>query len=298
MILVAGEILFDIFPDSRRIGGAPFNFAYHLKQLGHDVRFVSRVGKDDLGTEILGFLEAHEFDIRDIQIDSDLPTGRVDITLHSDGSHDFTIAQNTAYDRLCIEGRLEELSCAPWQMFYTGTLIQRNTNNARVIRQILESKPEGAQCFCDINLRPGCYTAGSIQTCLAQADILKINDAEFHEVTDHDCKEVTLDESISQLMASYSFEHVILTKGRQGSQWFTGQSSFTGPVPEMDHGLRDTVGAGDAYAAMAAAGILNRLPPEKTMLLAQEFAGRICGIQGAIPEDPGMYPYFKRRLIP
>ena len=79
MILVIGEILFDTFPDYRRIGGAPFNFAFHLKKLGFPVEFVSRVGRDARGDEILHFLEQHGFDTGYIQVDPILPTGRVDI---------------------------------------------------------------------------------------------------------------------------------------------------------------------------------------------------------------------------
>ena len=96
MILVIGEILFDEFPDYRRLGGAPFNFAYHLKNFGFDVRFISRIGMDDAGREILHKLELARFDLDDIQVDDVRPTGSVNVQLDKSGAPQFDIIAEVA----------------------------------------------------------------------------------------------------------------------------------------------------------------------------------------------------------
>jgi len=98
MVLVLGEILFDIFPQYRRIGGAPFNFAFHLKKLGVPVRFISCVGEDEPGQRILEFLNSHGFALEDIKIDANHPSGRVLVRLDGRGMPEFDILPDVAYD--------------------------------------------------------------------------------------------------------------------------------------------------------------------------------------------------------
>jgi fructokinase len=86
VILVIGEILFDAFPNYRRLGGAPFNFAYHLKNFGFNVRFISRKGMDDAGQEILHKLEWARFNLDDIRVDDVHPTGSINVRLNDSGA--------------------------------------------------------------------------------------------------------------------------------------------------------------------------------------------------------------------
>ncbi|MCF6249229.1 MAG: PfkB family carbohydrate kinase [Desulfobacula sp.] len=295
MILVLGEILFDIFPDGKRLGGAPFNFAFHLKSLGFDVRFVSRVGQDHLGKEILSFLAINKFDTRDIQIDPDHPTGTVNVNLNPDGSHKFCIAANTAYDHMVYNDRLKRMSERNWRFFYTGTLIQRNQNNVQLVEKVLANKASSAQCFCDINLRPGCYTTKAIRSSLRQADALKINEEELDEIMGGKNGDETY-ERVRYLMEKYSLNLVILTQGAGGSQWFLPDTHLINQVLDNKSVIEDTVGAGDAYAAMAVAGLMKGLSSKNIMDFAEEFAGFICRIKGALPDDMSIYQEFKRRL--
>jgi fructokinase len=98
VILVIGEILFDVFPNYMRLGGAPFNFAYHLKNFGFDVRFISRIGRDDAGREILHRLELARFDLKYIQVDDVHPIGSVNVQLDKNGALKFDIISDVAYD--------------------------------------------------------------------------------------------------------------------------------------------------------------------------------------------------------
>jgi fructokinase len=295
MILVLGEILFDLFPHHRRIGGAPFNFAFHLKKLGFPVRFVSRVGADALGREILYFLGQHLFDLKDIQTDPCHDTGTVQVTM-SDRDHTFTILPDTAWAHIAFDERLVTLLQQPWELIYFGSLVQYSENGFRLIQQVMNQKKNSTKIFCDINLRPDSYNQTIIKASLAAADILKLNQDELKKISSEMMTEGdTVEDIMDQLMQSHELELMILTLGSQGSQWvFQGKKYKCGMVPQT--AIVDTVGAGDAYAAMSAAGQLKELPIETIMGLASEFAGYICTIKGALPPDEQIYHEFKKRL--
>jgi fructokinase len=139
MILALGEILFDVFPDYRRLGGAPFNFAFHLKQLGFPVRFVSRVGKDRNGKEIRAAVKAHGFSPADLQIDSRYATGTVAVSLNDTGVPTFDILPNVAYDYIdftpAVGSLLEDCT-----LIYFGTLIQRTERGFKNLQNILSAR--------------------------------------------------------------------------------------------------------------------------------------------------------------
>ncbi|MFO7751498.1 MAG: PfkB family carbohydrate kinase [Desulfobacteraceae bacterium] len=295
MILVAGEILFDVFPEYRRIGGAPFNFAFHLKKLGFDVRFVSRVGRDDRGKEILDFLKAHDFSLEDIQIDPDHETGSVEVKIDSTGGHDFDIKTDAAYDYLEFTDHVKRLAGENAGLIYFGTMVQRTDKGFRTLQRILENRGEFATAFLDINLRPRCYTRSTIEESLRAADILKLNLEELVHITGGAEDESLRGPAVESLMKEYSIQHVILTKGENGSELFSGKNRFT-EEPKDESRIADTVGAGDAYAAVAAAGFLTGLPEERIILLAGSFAGRICGIKGALPDTDDFYDQLKREI--
>jgi len=249
MILVIGEILFDLFPTYKRIGGAPFNFAFHLKGLGFPVRFISRVGNDTLGKEILNFLEQNKFNTDDIQKDPDHATGTVNITLDKKGNHTFSIISNTAYDHITFDDHMEALCHSPWDLLYFGTLIQRTRNGAHLVQKVLSKKQGKAVGFCDINLRPGCYTKPTLAASLRAADILKLNQEELEEISGSKERNQTLGEQVTQLIKTHSLDLVILTLGERGSQWFTKKRCHKA-LATKNQPIIDTVGAGDAYAAM------------------------------------------------
>jgi len=295
MILVIGEILYDLFPSYKRIGGAPFNFAFHLKKLGFDVRFVSRVGKDDLGRGILNFIVSHGFDPSDIQRDDTAPTGQVVVAMAGDGSHSFSIIENTAYDRIEFDGRLRKHCASMPELFYFGTLTQRTPQGHNLIQTVLDDLPPGTRKFCDINLRPGCWTRPVVDTSMGSADILKLSHEEL-DVLNPDTS-FPLEDRAGALITEPGPKRVILTRGEKGSIWVSAQGTVHSAQGERRPlKLADTVGAGDAYAAMAAAAQLSGLGDEQAMALAHEFATGICEIQGALPLDQNFYTPFLPRL--
>ena len=178
MILVIGEILFDLFGNNKKLGGAPFNFAFHLKKLGFQVRFVSRVGEDALGREILYFLKQHQFDLTDIQIDPNHDTGTVKVTMSHEG-HAFTITPDTAWAHLVFDRGLSTLLQQYCDLLYFGSLIQHSKKGITLIQKVMSQKQSGTTVFCDLNLRPGFYGPGVIKAALRASDILKLSREEW-----------------------------------------------------------------------------------------------------------------------
>ena len=139
MIIVIGEILIDIFDDYQRIGGAPFNFAFHLKQLGIPVRFLTRVGDDADGEKILDLMRKHQFDLNDVQIDPRHPTGTVRVTLDNQGVPKFDIVIDVAYDYIDLAG-FASLESQTADMIYFGSLSQRGDYLFKQIHGFVQNK--------------------------------------------------------------------------------------------------------------------------------------------------------------
>lgn len=295
MFLVIGEILFDIFPRGKCIGGAPFNFAFHLKQLDFPVRFVSRVGSDQNGEEILTFLADHGFDKRDIQIDADHGTGIVKVETANGEGHNFTIIQDKAYDYIDYDIIRKQCFYPDLRMIYFGSLIQRRESSASEFKKIMRQKPQHATTFCDINLRPACYTQQAVKSSLQMADTIKLNQDEFGKISSWFLNDGSLENRVCQLIDLYQIETVILTMGDQASHWFHHYKHYEKPIAKVQR-IVDTVGAGDAYAAVCAAGIVGRLPVEKITALAAQFASHICQSEGALPEDSSIYQPLAKKL--
>jgi len=292
VILVIGEILFDVFPNYRRLGGAPFNFAHHLKNFGFNVRFVSRIGMDDSGKEILHKLELARFNLDDIQVDSDHMTGSVKVRLDKSGAPQFDIVPDVAYDYIEFipPYHLDLINKA--RIIYFGSLVQRTKSGCENLQAFISRNSAETLNFYDINLRPGCYNHDIIEKSLLKTDILKLNTGELEELRKLLPAKIGKDRFVHQLMETYSIRTVSLTKGERGSEWFTNHGSFTADSTRAIK-VVDSVGAGDAYAAMLAAGLLRNWPPQEILQRASLFASRICEIKGAIPESSSFYEPFK-----
>lgn len=296
MILVIGEILFDVFPNYRRLGGAPFNFAYHLKNFGFNVRFISRIGMDDGGKEILHKLELARFDPDDIQIDDVHPTGSVNVRLDRSGAPQFDIIPDVAYDyiKFIPENHSDLIEGA--RFVYFGSLVQRSEAGCENLQAFLSRNSSATLNFYDINLRPGCYNNAIIEKSLLKTDILKINTDELEKLKQMLSLRIKNDEFVCHLMETHSINTVSLTKGELGSELFTNQGSFRSEPTEAIRTV-DSVGAGDAYSAMLVAGLLKKWKPEKILDRASLFASRICEIKGAIPDSVSFYKPFKFLFI-
>lgn len=294
MIIVIGEILIDRFPEYERIGGAPFNFAFHLKQLGWPVRFITRIGDDADGRHILHQLTEYNFSLDDIQIDTRHRTGLVQIDLDYQGIPQFDICQDVAYDHIDLT-LVSATDLAAGQMVYFGTLAQRTRQGFEQYNNFLKTKTPSTQGFCDINLRAPHLNREAIEASLHQADILKLNAEELVRIANFFNGPLSPEELIAWVMETFGIKLMALTQGDRGSRAITPQGAISAAPKNLDN-IIDTVGAGDAYAAILAAGTMNQVPLKRTLELATDFAAQICTLPGAVPEDKTIYQYLRQEL--
>lgn len=289
MIIVIGEILIDHFPEYERIGGAPFNFAFHLKSMGWPVQFITRIGDDDDGVKISRMLETNGFDLKDVQIDKSHTTGRVEVTLDGDGVPSFAICEDVAYDHIDLSSKTADVETNDTvDMVYFGTLSQRTDYGFDQVQGFLKGSAKNTTRFCDINFRAPHINIDAIEPSLRHADILKLNDEELETISDL-CKGPRRQaDAIDWLMQSYHISVIALTHGAKGSTAFTKGKTIQAP-PSIIPSIMDTVGAGDAFASVLAAGSLAQLPMEHTLGLAGNFAADVCRLPGAIPREKQIY---------
>jgi len=292
MICVVGEILYDVYPSYKHLGGAPFNFAFHLKNLGFRVRFISRIGNDTDGKKILDLLEMYRFDLNDIQLDDIHRTGMVTVNLDDNGVPQFQITSDVAYDYIEFIPEVHRELIRQADLVYFGSLVQRSQQGFENIQKIISNKASSAVGFYDINLRPNCYNDLLISESLLRANAIKLNQEEFEELKRLMMFEKNSRSFVQHLLDEYELNIISLTKGHEGSDLYTRNGNFSIDAAKSEK-VVDSVGAGDAYAAMLAAGLIKNMPPEIIIQNASAFASSICEIKGAIPETEAFYEPFQ-----
>jgi fructokinase len=295
LILAIGEILFDMFPEGRRLGGAPFNFAFHIHCLDGSLRFLSRIGNDAEGQAIEQFLKEQHFPRDDLQRDPSHPTGRVNVTLDAQGTPDFDIVSDVAYDFIRLTPSIERFVSQDCRLIYFGSLLQRTAQGARTVRQILQHRSPMTKCLFDVNLRPDAYNDEILVFSLRETDLLKLSEDELDVLAAmHGLIGNTADKVVG-LMEQFDIEMVAVTRGAQGSSLFSNNARHD-IQPDSNVAIKDTVGAGDAFAAMLAIGYLHGWPAARMLSLAGRLATAVCGIEGAVPTDTRFYAPFRQTL--
>lgn len=280
-IVGIGELLWDVFPDGRKVaGGAPFNFAFHCRQLGHDAVIVSRVGDDELGRALRDEVRRLGLSDEFIQTDSEHPTGTVRVTVDEHGRPAYTITEDVAWDYIGLETRLSVLAeFAAGACF--GTLAQRADTSAETICSFLGRMPRALRVF-DVNLRPTGWRSRGLRSHGNRAAWIKVNEDEFDRYL-----RPGADSSREQAFWRHvcTFNKVVLvTRGPAGCEVHTEYphgSRFTEPgVPAC---VVDTVGAGDAFTAAMVCLHLEGRPLRECARFANHYAARVCEHQGATP---------------
>lgn len=279
-----GELLFDVFPSGRRIGGAPVNCAYHVAQLGVPSVAVSALGKDELGDEIVHIME--EKHISGFVPRVDAPTGTVQVELDANGVPTFTITENVAWDKIPSDPKLVELAKNCCAVCF-GTLAQRDPVSRKAIHMLLDSIPEGSDALIvyDVNLRQHYYDKDTIEASLRKCNILKINEDEhviLSRMLGFNSKDP--ERGCRDMMAKYGLDIVILTCGASCSHvfWNSGHSLLDTPKVEVV----DTVGAGDAFTAAFCASLLKGKGIPEAHRKAVDVSAFTCTCSGAMPVLP------------
>jgi fructokinase len=279
-----GEILWDLLPSGKQLGGAPANFACHAHAIGAESCLISRVGDDDLGREVLQRLADLGMPTETIGIDPERPTGTVAVELSDDGQPKFTIHSNSAWD--CLEATYAALEAVrECHAICFGTLAQREQQSRQVIAELINAAPLAALRVCDINLRAPFFSQEVIESSLHMADVLKLNDAELPTLASMlQLRETATAGQLAELAERYSLGLVALTRGDRGSLlWSAGRCSEHAGV-SVD--VVDAVGAGDAFTAAMTMGYLRGLDLDRINEQANRIAAFVCTQPGATPRLP------------
>jgi fructokinase len=293
-VLGIGEVLWDVFPFGRKMGGAPANFAYHARALGADARVVSRVGNDALGTEIIERLEALNVLTYCISVDPTHPTGTVTVEVAADGQPCFTIHEGVAWDHLEPDPALM-MTLAGADAVCFGTLGQRCEPSRSTIRTLIGNAPKRAVRVFDVNLRQDFFSRELIHDSLNFANVLKLNDAELPVVARLLGLYGSSKDQIATLLERYDLHLIACTRGAKGSLLYNGKEWCD--CPGLPSEVKDTVGAGDSFTAAITLGTLAGWPIEKLSSLANEVAAYVCSCDGATPPMPeNLRAHFQSRL--
>lgn len=283
IVVGLGEVLWDILPDGKKLGGAPTNFAYHANCLGAQGYLVSCVGKDDLGDEILGYVDQLELNRDFVYVNNDHPTGTVTVQLDDKGTPDYIIHENVAWDFVPSNKELFEFASTVDAVCF-GSLCQRSEFSRNTVRNFLKATKENCICVFDINIRQLYYSKEIINDMLGFSNVFKLNDEELALVADLLDINGSEDEILEKLANRFSLKMIVLTKGSDGSLLFTdGQESIINPEP-VD--IADTVGAGDSFTAAVAMGLLCNKTLREIHEHANRLAAFVCSQKGATPRLP------------
>lgn len=283
MIIGLGEILWDMLPGGKMLGGAPANFACHCSQLGAESYVISAIGKDDPGCEILENMEQLSLSTEYLFIEETYPTSTVTVKLDPEGHPQYTIHKNVAWDYIPVEEGALDLALGADAICF-GSLAQRSPISRKSIQSYLGHTGEDCLRVFDINLRQEYYTRNILEASLTVADLLKLNDEELIVLAELFKLEGTEDDQLGSLIENYNLKLIALTKGADGSILYTG-SERSDYQSETVH-VEDTVGAGDSFTAGMVMGYLKGMSLKELHILASELSAFVCTQKGATPGIP------------
>ena len=277
-----GEVLWDIFPLSRRLGGAPLNFGAHAKRLGHEVSLVSAVGKDDLGRQAAGKIAQLQIDTSFLQTTTAFPTGTATVELIAGDETVFSIQRPAAYDAIRISDRdIEKLhSRAPAWLYY-GTLFASTPQGKTTLERIL-NKLDDTVKFYDLNLRPRCDSPALVNQLLEWADVVKLNEEELHRVHEYTTLPLDYETFCHEASFRYGWKAVAVTLGARGCAILVDGHYVEAAGPAVD--VADSVGAGDAFAAAFMHGLNSDWAVAEIAAFANRVGALVASRDGAIPD--------------
>lgn len=273
-----GEVLWDVFPEGKKIGGAPLNLALRMKTLGCNVAMISCVGKDTDGDDIVRYVDAQGLDTKSIIRSEDYPTGLVNVTVNDRGSASYEISYPSAWDKIHLTEYAHKLAEKADVIIY-GSLVCRDTVSKSALETLLKYN---AYKVFDVNLRPPHYKTPTIIALMHSADFVKFNDEELLEIaTAMGSGGITMEEHMNFIAQNTGIEAMCVTRGKHGAllMWKGALYSNDGYVVKV----ADTVGAGDSFLATLVVALMNNATPQHALDYACAVGALVAAAQGANP---------------
>ncbi|OXA76469.1 fructokinase [Flavobacterium aquidurense] len=273
-----GEVLWDVFPDKKKIGGAPLNVALRMKTLGCDVAMISCVGKDNDGEAIINHIKQLGLETNAIMQSDEFSTGLVNVTLNETGSATYEIKYPSAWDKIVLNNKAKDLVSNADVLIY-GSLVCRDEVSRKALEELLQTK---VYKVFDVNLRKPHYTYEILENLMQSADFIKFNDEELFEIASAlKSPFVGIEENIHFIAERTNTTGICVTRGGDGALlYWKGELYENEGYPVK---VADTVGAGDSFLAALITSLLTGKEPQTAI----DFA---CAVGALVAESPGANP--------
>lgn len=277
-IVCFGEVLFDVFPTHRKIGGAPLNVALRLASLGANTHIISRIGTDTIGQELIDYVRMNGVNTTSIQVDEVFNTGEVIVQLNEKGSASYTINYPVAWDKIvCIPE--DEIMVKKADALVFGSLVCRDSVSQNSLLEIINY---AKYAVFDVNLRAPFYNKEILINLMMQSDFIKFNDDELYEISAFmNSPYHSLEQNILFIAEQTNTKHICVTKGNHGAVLYYNEKMYYNSGYKID--VMDTVGSGDSFLA----GLLSKLLINSNPQEAIDFA---CALGAIVAKNEGANP--------
>ncbi|MFV5698279.1 carbohydrate kinase family protein [Flavobacterium sp. ZT3R17] len=278
-IVCFGEVLFDVFPTHKKIGGAPLNVALRLASLGVKTQIISRVGNDEIGREMLDYIKKNGISTNSIQIDKTLSTGEVLVQLNDKGSASYTINYPVAWDKIECNPEAEN-TVKKANAFVFGSLVCRDLTSYQTLLELINY---AKYKIFDVNLRAPFYTKEILISLMLQSDFIKFNDDELYEISGFlNSPYHSLEQNILFIAEHTNTKHICVTKGSHGAVLYYNEKMYYNSGYKID--VVDTVGSGDSFLASLLSKLLTTNEPQKAIDFACAMGALVAKNTGANPK--------------
>ncbi|MBP0903197.1 carbohydrate kinase family protein [Mariniflexile gromovii] len=278
-IVCFGEVLWDVFPTHKKIGGAPLNVAIRLQSFENNVSMISRIGADNKGKKIVEFIKEQGVNTENIQVDAELKTGKVKVMLNQKGSASYDINYPRAWDNMQVTDGAKKITQTA-DVFVFGSLIARDDTSRNTLYELL--KLAKFKIF-DVNLRVPYYTIEVLGHLMNEADFIKFNDDEIFEIAKKLGSETqSLEQNILFMAKETNTKNICVTKGRHGAILYYNNTFYYNSGYQIQ--VVDTVGAGDSFLASLIDKLLKGASPQEAINFACAIGALVASSEGANPE--------------
>lgn len=277
-VVCFGEVLWDVFPTHKKIGGAPLNVALRLRSFGVDVAMISSVGDDKRGKMLLDYMHENGVNTSCVQVNNKFKTGKVKVMLNDKGSASYDINFPRAWDNILIDKKTIDI-VKQANAFVFGSLVARNDVSKKTLYELLEI---ASYKIFDLNLRDPYYTKEVLFHLMNKADFIKFNDDELYEVSGYlGSKYRSMEQNIRYISQKTNTKHICVTKGHHGAVLLYNDTFYYNSGYLIK--VLDTVGAGDSFLGSLISQLINNVNPQEAIDFACAVGALVAQSEGANP---------------